>query len=352
MKRQSFSRVRGLQVLSLFLFAITMHLSLFGQAGTSSIRGTVTDPQGKVVAGANVTLTSSGTGTARTATTTDNGIFAFEFVPAGDYQVTVEATGLRRARSRRYMPWFQSRHRLTFNSKSEPYLKPSLFPRAPRKLLINRDDGSLGNNIVGQQIRQLPVNGRNIVPLLSLQPGVTSDGYVAGARSDQSNITLDGIDINESQTNSIGVAQDNPTTAQLPTNNTVIRLNSEAIEEFRVTTVNANANQGGSSGAQISLVTKAGTNSWHGSAFEFYRSKGLAANDFFNNRSGVEKPQLIRHDFSGAVGGPIIQDSSSSFTHTKAGDNLARLPVVRVVPLAASVAENLSMQTHPAVSQP
>jgi len=112
-------------------------------------------------------------------------------------------------------------------------------------------------------------------------------------------------------------------------------LNSEAIEEFRVTTVNANANQGGSSGAQISLVTKAGTNSWHGSAFEFYRSKGLAANDFFNNRSGVEKPQLIRHDFSGAVGGPIIQDRFFFFYAYEGRRQLSQTSVVRVVPLAS-----------------
>src|SRR6202011_1257417 len=104
-----------------------------------------------------------------------------------------------------------------------------------------------------------------------------------------------------------------PILSNLPSNNTVLRLNSEAIQEFRVTTTNPNANQGHSGGAQISLVTRSGSNDWHGSAFELYRSKGLAANDFFNNRIGNPKPQLIRHSLGGSVGGPIIKDRAFFF---------------------------------------
>src|SRR5437660_5834402 len=113
---------------------------------------------------------------------------------------------------------------------------------------------TLSNTIVNQQINQLPLEGRNVLSLLPLQPGVTQDGYVAGARSDQSNITLDGVDINDAQSNAI----DGP----------VLRLNAEAIQEFRVETINSNANEGRSSGAQINLVSKTGTNTWHGAMFE------------------------------------------------------------------------------------
>src|SRR4029079_2513498 len=116
----------------------------------------------------------------------------------------------------------------------------------------------------------------------------------AGARSDQSNITLDGVDINEAQTNSIG--------------SPVLRLNAEAIEEFRVTTVNANAASGRSSGAQISVVSKSGSNDFHGALFWANRNTATTANDFFNNRSGIERPALIRNTFGGAVGGPVIKD--------------------------------------------
>jgi len=107
---------------------------------------------------------------------------------------------------------------------------------------INTQDATLGNTIVSEQITQLPMEARNVLSLLTLQPGVAPDGSVTGARSDQSNITLDGIDINEAQTSDIS--------------SPVLRLNAEAIEEFRVTTVNANADEGRSSAAQINLVTK------------------------------------------------------------------------------------------------
>src|SRR2546430_15334058 len=140
------------------------------------------------------------------------------------------------------------------------------------EVLVNHDDASLGNNFVNQQITQLPLEARNVLSLVTLQPGVTPSGYVTGARSDQSNITLDGVDINESQTNDVG--------------SPVLRLNSEAIEEFRVTTANPNANQGRSSGAQISLITKSGSNNWHAALFEAHRNTVLTANDFFNNRNG------------------------------------------------------------------
>ena len=103
------------------------------------------------------------------------------------------------------------------------------------EVMVNHEDATLGNNFVNQQITQLPLEARNVLSLVTLQPGVTPDGYVTGARSDQSNITLDGVDINEAQTNAIIASP-------------VLRLNSEAVEEFRVTTSNPNANQGRSSG--------------------------------------------------------------------------------------------------------
>src|SRR5262245_24561430 len=119
--------------------------------------------------------------------------------------------------------------------------------------LINTQDGSLGNNFVSQQITQLPLNARNVANLLSLQPAVTPAGYVAGGRSDQANLTLDGVDVNEQQTGD----------AFAP----VLRVTPDTVEEFRVVTTNPNANQGRSSGAQVELVTKAGNNEWHGNLF-------------------------------------------------------------------------------------
>jgi len=308
----------------------------FGQAGTSTVTGIVSDPNGNVVAGASVTLTNPGTNTSRSTTTNDVGKYSFEFVQPGDYRVEVEAKGFKKS-------VLNDVHALVAQSSSADVklelgqLTETITVSAnAAEQMINRDDASLGSTFVPKQITELPTNARSIPALLTLQAATTRDGNVAGARSDQANVTLDGVDINETQTNSVGASvQDDPITSNLPINNTVLRLNSEAIQEFRVTTTNANANQGHSSGAQISLVTRSGTNDFHGSLFELYRSKALAANDFFSNRIGLPKPQLIRHSFGGSLGGPIMKDRAFFFYSFEALRQTSQTAVTRTVPLAS-----------------
>src|SRR6266581_4547421 len=165
--------------------------------------------------------------------------------------------------------------------------------------LMNTEDASLGNVFDSNQITQLPLEGRNLSDLLSLQPGATQEGYVTGSRADQSNVTLDGVDSKNAQTGNASIAaSDNSlvigSLTSSITSGPVLRLNSEAVEEFRVTTANGNANQGRSSGAQINLVTKSGSNNWHGAAFEFYRGTPFEANDWFSNASGTPRTPLVR----------------------------------------------------------
>ena len=305
-----------------FLFALMCCLvSPFAsaQGGATTIRGTVTDAQGGAVAQAKVSLSSAATGFSRTQQTSSTGHFSFELVPVGDYDLAVEASGFRKAE-------FHNVHgsvdnvstidvRLEVGSQTEVIQVES----SPADIQVNTQDATLGNNIVAQQILQLPMEARNVQSLLTLQAGVTPDGYVAGARSDQSNITLDGIDINEAQSNDIG--------------SPVLRLNSEAVEEFRVTTVNANANEGRSSAAQINLVSKSGTNSWHGAAFEFYRGTLFEANDFFSNAAGVDRTPLVRNTFGGAIGGPIIKNKLFFFYSYEGRRDATAKPVTEIVPL-------------------
>ncbi len=333
MKRLSLLSSRISFALSLMFLLSMSCINVFGQAGTATIRGTVTDPQSNVITGATVTLTNLSTAASRTTTTSDIGGYSFEFVPAGDYRIVVEAKGFKKG-------VVTNVHALVSNPTSADVKleignvsETVTVSASASEALVNRDDGTLGNTFVNKQITDLPTSARSIPSLLTLQPGVTKDGQVTGSRSDQANVTLDGVDINEAQNNSVGSLQDDPINSNLPGNNTVLRLNSEAIQEFRVTTTNPNANQGHSGGAQISLVTKGGSNEWHGSVFEFYRSKGLAANDFFNNRSRIPTPQLIRHNFSGAVGGPIIKDRAFFFYSYEARRQLSQSSVVRTVPL-------------------
>jgi len=324
-----------------FLIALFI-LSAFAQQGTSTVRGTVVDQNNNVVPGAKVVLIHMGTGVNRDTTTSDAGVFAFDFLPVGNYKVEVEAAGFKKKAVTDVQALVAKSTTVEVSLEVGINTEVVTVSAGAADALVNREDGSLGNNIVSRQITQLPLEARNVTNLLSLQPGATRDGFVAGARADQSNITLDGVDINEAETNQNTNPNADPADSTnalnlVPERTTVLRLNAEAVEEFRVTTANANANQGRSGGAQVSLVTKSGSNEFHGALFEFYRTKKFTANDFFNNLQGLPRPALIRHTFGGALGGPIVKDRAFFF-YSFEGDRITReapVSVSRNVPLAS-----------------
>ena len=325
--------------LSATLLVGLLALTAFAQGGTSIVRGTVKDPQGNLVAGANVKLISAATNATRDTTTSEEGLFSFEAVQVGDYRLEVEAPGFKKSVVTDIHALIASPVTLDVKMELGNIAESVTVSTSSAELLVNREDASLGSNFVNKQITQLPLEARNVPNLLTLQTAATRDGYVAGARADQANITLDGVDINEAQTNSIVSSTADPADATSvsnldPTNSTVLRLNADAIEEFRVQTTNPNANQGRSAGAQVSLVTKSGTNDWHGTGFEFYRTKAFTANDFFNNAAGIERPSLIRHTFGGSIGGPIMKDRAFFFYSFEADRITRSQSVARVVPLA------------------
>src|SRR6202171_2193124 len=294
------SPLRGTIVLSLMVFLVLLLSTVaLGQAGTSTVNGSVSDQQGNLVPGATVTLSNAEKSFSRSQTTSDSGRFTFKLLAPGNYQIAVEAKGFKKAIVTEVNAGVDKATDVQVALEIGNVTETVTVSSAASEVLLNTQDATIGNNFVSQQITQLPLEARNPVSLLTLQPGVTRAGNVTGARSDQSNITLDGVDVNEAQTNDI--------------NAPVLRLNTEAIEEFRVVVSNPNATQGRSSGAQISLVTKSGTNQWHGALFEANRSTVLTANNFFNNRSGLGRPALIRNTFGGAVGGPIIKDKAFFF---------------------------------------
>lgn len=302
-------------VLALFVSPVA-----FAQTGTSTVNGAVTDPQGNAVAGATVTLSDEEKSFTRTQTTNDSGAYSFSSVPPGTYRLEVEAQGFKKATVTEVRALVDKATDLKIGLEIGALTENVTVSASGSEALLNTQDATLGNNFVSQQITQLPLEARNPVSLLTLQPGVTRAGNVTGARSDQSNITLDGVDINEAQTNDIS--------------SPVIRLNTEAIEEFRVVTTNANAIQGRSAGAQISLVTKGGTNEWHGSLFEYHRNTVTTANDFFSNRAGRERPSLLRNVFGGSLGGPIKKDRMFFFYSYEGRRDASQVSVgQRIVPL-------------------
>jgi hypothetical protein len=308
----------------------------FAQTSNTSLNGVVKDAQDRVIPNATVTLTNTATSTARTQKTGGEGRYSFDLLTPGDYRLDVQAAGFRKQMFANVHVLVANANTIDVRMEVGTLTETVEVSAESTQVMVDTQDASLGNNFISQQITQLPLEARNVLSLLTLQPGVTKDGYVAGSRADQSNVTLDGVDINEAYSNAIGPAQTDLTVPNAE-KGPVLRLNSEAIEEFRVATLNSGAGGGRSSGAQIALVTKSGSNKWHGAAFEANRNTIFTANDWFNNHAGVPRPTLIRNTFGGAVGGPVIKDKVFFFYSYEGRTDASQTPVlaanVSAVPL-------------------
>lgn len=318
--------------LFLTFYALLIFVCLTGnlnaQSGTTTITGTVKDQQGASIPGATVLLTNPSNGFSRTTAVSNDGIYSFPAIPPGTYRIEVTSNNFKKAIVREIEARVDNPVQIDVALETGELSAVVDVNANSIESIVNTQDASIGNNFVSEQIVQLPTDLRRVTDLLTLQPGVTREGYVNGGRSDQSNITLDGVDINDQQT---GGRDGQFSTSQ----GSVLRITSEAVAEFRITTANPNANQGRSSGAQIPLLTKSGTNNFHGAAFEFYRPTAFSANDFFNNLSGVERPSLARHIFGGAIGGPIKKDRAFFFYSYEGQRERQGISVVRTVPLAS-----------------
>jgi hypothetical protein len=301
------------------------------------------------VPGVSVTITSKATNASRTMSTNESGGFSFELITPGEYRLDTDGKGFKKATVNNVRALVGKPSEVNVQLEVGAASETVEVTATAQDALVNTQDASLGNNFISAQITQLPLEARNVGDLLSLQPGSTREGYVTGARADQSNITLDGVDINNAQTGNAEVPRTTNTLVigQLDTDRgsittgPVLRFNAEAVEEFRVTTANANANQGRSSGSQVNLITKSGSNTWHGAASEFYRTKGLTANDWFNNHTGVGRQDLIRHTYGAAIGGPIVKNRAFFFYSYEGRHDARSQGVTTVVPLDNGVGHSL-----------
>lgn len=306
------------------MIVIAASMTAFAQSGGSTVRGTVTDAQGNVVSGATVNITNAEKNFTRTQSTNQEGVYLFTSIPPGTYKLDVEAAGFKTASASGLVALVDTPTvrdvQLEVGAVSE-----TVDITSGAETAINTSDASLGSSFERKRIVDLPLNANNVVGLLSLQPGVSRSGFVNGGRADQSNITLDGVDVNEQQ-DGLDVITGEAFAS-------VLRVTRDSLQEFRVTTTNPNAEQGRSSGAQVSLVTRSGSNQWHGSLFETHRNTVTTANDFFNNAAGVERPQLLRNIFGGSVGGPIKKDRAFFFFTYEGFREATATSVVREVPL-------------------
>jgi hypothetical protein len=306
----------------------------WAQSGTASVYGEVTDAQKQIVPGALVTITNTQTGVAQTVTTDERGTYRFAALQPGRYRITAELTGFKTSLAEDVPLAVDTNTRqnlvLELGTVAETVEVVSAAAH------INTTDASLGNSISREQIRNLPVEAQNVVHLLSLQPGAvfvpvqnaaTVDpryGAVAGARADQQNVTLDGVDVND---------------AQLQTAYTsALRMTQEALQEFRVSTSNYNADSGRSSGPQVSLVTRSGTNQFDGSGYWTFRRTATSSNEYFLKLSQVlagresVPPKLDKDIYGGSFGGPIRRNRLFFFGNLERLKEQSETPVVRSVP--------------------
>ncbi|MEJ7700535.1 MAG: carboxypeptidase-like regulatory domain-containing protein [Pyrinomonadaceae bacterium] len=170
------------------------------QSGTSSVSGTVKDQQGAAIPGATVTLTDPDKGFTRTVTTGDDGNYTFPSLPTGTYQIEVSSKDFKKAIIRDVEARVDNTTQIDIPLEAGDVTAVVDVNANSIESVINTQDATIGINFTPAQITQLPTDLRRVTDLLSLQPGVTSEGYVAGGRSDQANITLDGVDINDQQT--------------------------------------------------------------------------------------------------------------------------------------------------------
>lgn len=329
---------RSILAIAATAFFLCFGTAVWGQA-TTSLRGTVTDSSGAAVPNAKVTLTNVATNVPRETVTTSAGDYSFPSVLPGPYKLTVESQG--------FHTYEQTGLQLQVNLPATVDVRLQVGEVTQtvevkgQASVLNQTNATLGQTMGTEAIQNLPLDEENTVLLLSLQPGVmyngnnpalgqlqsftdTRAGSVNGERSDQNNITLDGVSDNDEFN---GYAF-----------NGILPTTPFSVEEFRVTTSNYDTSQGRSSGAQIAMVTKGGTNKFHGSLYEFNRNTLGEANDYFlkSTEAATGQPNIPEHlvwnNYGGTIGGPILKNRLFFFFNYEGHRQAVDESVVQEVP--------------------
>ena len=284
------------------------------------------DPSKGAVADANVTLVQKDKGITRTAISQRDGLYQFAQIPPGAYAITITSPGFGTSENKNLNLLVDTPE--TLDVTLELASTTSTVNVVEDVQQLNSVNATIGNVLQQTAVQNLPLQTRNVVELLNLQPGVTSTGEVMGARRDQNNITLDGVDSNDNQNALSGLNGTNQNAGF----NSALPVPLDSVSELRVTVAGEDATAGRSSGGQVTLVTRSGTNSWHGSAYEYNRNTDLTANYFFNNLNGVSRPQLVRNQFGATFGGPIKKDRAFFFLNYERRIDAEEAAETRLVP--------------------
>jgi hypothetical protein len=296
--------------------------SVFAQMETATLSGVIHDPKGAVVPDVEVTVTRIETGTVVTTKTNGAGIYAFTGLTPGHYHLTIRKPGFKEIAIKEFHLYVQDKLEQNFaleiGSVSE-----SVTVEA-RITSINTQDATVSTVIDHNFVENLPLNGRSFQTLINLTPGAvltpatgTDPGQfsVNGQRTSTNYFTIDGVSANIGVSPTGGLLQSaSGTSAGFGvTGGTNNLVSEDALQEFRIQTSTYAPEFGRTPGAQISVVTRAGTNQFHGDVFEFLRNDKLDANDWFGNYFGLPRPEERINDFGGVLGGPVVKDRTFFF---------------------------------------
>ncbi|MGH9940502.1 MAG: TonB-dependent receptor domain-containing protein, partial [Blastocatellia bacterium] len=320
-------------------FALVLFMLVCGRVASAqqaTLTGRIADSKEAVIAGAGVKVTNLDTGITRQVETNSEGFFTVPFLQPGNYRVTVEANGFKTTTRDGLQLTLDQVARTDFALEpGEVAQTVQISADAP---VLQTDSATLGTAITGKLVQDLPLNGRNYVQLALLVPGVSSgpaNGLATGTRPDDrrlnssysvngqdpvvNNNMIDGMDNNERVIGTIGV-----------------RPSIDAIQEFRVQTNLYNAEIGRTSGGVVNILTKSGTNNFHGSLFEFLRNDKFDANGNYNFTGGAQLPKqkFRQNQFGGSVGGPIIKDRTFFFGDYEALKIRQGIPITATIPTA------------------
>lgn len=282
-----------------------------GQTFYGSIVGVVSDSSSAAMPGATITLTNAGTGESRSAVTAADGSYRFVNLVPGSYKVSIEHAGFRRYARDQVLVEVEGAVRIDVAMQVGDVTQTvEVQGGAP---LIQTESATLSQVVGARAVQELPLNGRNILNLVSLTPGVvpqgSSDGnltgknvfaagnyQIGGGTANQSATYFDGVSVNDTYGNIVALVP-----------------SQDAVAEFRVQTSNNSAEYGRYTGGVINIASKTGTNDFHGSAYEFLRNKVLNANSFFANKTGTVRPAFTQNQFGAALGGPVKKDKTFFF---------------------------------------
>ncbi|MEO8025674.1 MAG: TonB-dependent receptor [Bryobacteraceae bacterium] len=327
--------------LALLILLSGVQQTLFAQGGSASLSGTVNDPSGAIVPGATVQATKVDTNTVQTTQTNAVGLYTFPRLAPGRYRISIKSAGFKE-----FIVTDVVLHvgdTVSQNFKMELGAATESVSVAATAVLLNTEDGTVGTVIERKVIESMPLNGRSFQGLITLSPGVAtvapssgSSGQfvVNGQRTDTNYFTVDGVSANVGaptagslQSNGVGATPTNSSTGGF--NNMV---SVDALQEFVITTSNFAPEFGRTPGGQISLVSRGGTNSFHGTAFEYLRNTVLDANDWFLNAAGKDRGIVQQNDFGGVFGGPIKRNKLFFFASYEGLRLQAPTPSVKKVP--------------------